>query len=735
MILVVMMHVIAALRLLFAVAYPEREIKEIISEFFKNNLDKSVKFEDVYIDFSADIIITDFNVSITSDFNDNISLIKSKKGVIHLSFFDLVKGQVTLKGIDFNRNEVTFPKKYGRGYLESIDAVIDLKKFIQKMKRSHGEFFINFNDTSFLFRETLRDRQVLIELFNMDSGVRIGADGISYDCKGNIRPLKTQVIRKGSFHCTGSVRQGSEPRYDHRIIIENFDLSYLNDYIGEFKWAEISLSGGWSTDVEISRRGDLLAFKGDVETNSLAVADITRKFNLVANENLTVKFDVNCDLKKNIYIVKSAKIYDEVFTITGSGEYADNKDQEKVAFQYNTNKIDLADLSQNLTPVRGLEYSGILESQGTFILDKKKNTATGSRINISARELSIRNTRRGQERTILGESDIIIALSDTSLNADMKLKPLGSDLAVTGRTQIASWAPLKSESRFFLKSRKMNGENIFHALRYSLERLMAGAYESRKKSEDGGANFLQKPAGRFMNNNNMIIDCDFKSIFFGKKTSLSDFILGARLNRGVLSLNEFKLDGCDAKYKLAIQGYFNSDMPYVKLEGKIDDFNIHDLYSGSGLRGSMTGMANVDFSYELSAYRLADILENSKGRLNVFVGKGEMKKTAFQDRLTGFLKKNGYQANQLSSLDFDSMNISISQQGENFWIGNMGIKGDKLYFTALGDFIYNAGLQSKFVVTLRDQGTPVAVPLVLSGPLLAPCLDIFERKGSVKACF
>src|SRR4030042_5438390 len=84
---VAIINILATLRLLFAVAYPDRVLREVITEYFKTNLNKAVKFEDQYIDYSGNIIISDFNISITSDFNDNVSLVKSKKAVVNLGFF------------------------------------------------------------------------------------------------------------------------------------------------------------------------------------------------------------------------------------------------------------------------------------------------------------------------------------------------------------------------------------------------------------------------------------------------------------------------------------------------------------------------------------------------------------------------------------------------------------------------------------------------------------------------
>jgi hypothetical protein len=48
-------------------------------------------FDDVQITPLGNIIIANFNLSATGDFNDNISIVKASKAVFHLDFFKLLK--------------------------------------------------------------------------------------------------------------------------------------------------------------------------------------------------------------------------------------------------------------------------------------------------------------------------------------------------------------------------------------------------------------------------------------------------------------------------------------------------------------------------------------------------------------------------------------------------------------------------------------------------------------------
>jgi len=91
---------------------PEKYLKNAISGFFKENLDKAVKFESMRFDFFGNIEVRDFNLSVSSDFNDNISLVKSRKFLIRLDLWKLLKNETLVKSITFNDAEITIFKKY-----------------------------------------------------------------------------------------------------------------------------------------------------------------------------------------------------------------------------------------------------------------------------------------------------------------------------------------------------------------------------------------------------------------------------------------------------------------------------------------------------------------------------------------------------------------------------------------------------------------------------------------------
>lgn len=734
-VLFVIINSMATLRLLFSVVYPERILKEVVSDYFKNNLNKAVKFEDIYIDYDGTVVISDFNVSITGDFNDNISLIKSDRAVVNLRFFRLFTGDISVEGIDFYNSEITFIKKYGRTHLDSFLMVFDPDTFIKKTQKNYTDFYIDFHKARLFYRESLRSKQITLELYKIDAEMNIDSENFSYGVTGRIKPYQSDVIRNGDFNCRGAVQVRSYDAYSHRVVINNFDLSFLNEHILDYKLADIALKGAFSVDALIRKKKDLVQLTGQAETGSLTVVSLDKKFNLLSNENCNLHLDMTVNTAFNRYSVKQVKVSDDVISLDATGTYVQNLKEEALSVKFKTNSIDLEELSQNLTPLKDIEYGGTLQFGGDIDLDFKHARASVMKVRAALDGFTMSRNDKGTIVPLIDESAVKLSLDDKSINIDISARPLQSDLTVKSRTAVTAWIPFKSDTTVTLSSKKMNLENLKHAAVYLADRAYASAYED-KRSAIETIPFLQRPLGKFLNYNTIALNGILDTVFYGKKSRFSEVALEAQLNRGALLVNEFKADGYNAKYRLSFQGYFNSDQPYVKLEGKIEDFDLESFYADSGLKGTLSGgKARTEFSYEVSAARIGDILDNAKGHFNVYVGKGEIKNTPAQHSILKFLHKNGHDADSISAITFEDVTMSISEQGENFWFSNFGVRGDTLMFSAIGDYIYEGGINSNFGITIRKDAAVLNIPIRLSGPVLAPCIEVTGKKNSLRTCF
>ncbi len=102
----------AGLKLYLVYRFPEKEIKNFATRFIKENFNKAVRFDDISMSLYGDIIITNFHISISSDFNDNISLIKTGRARVSLDLFALFKGDMIIKGMYLDAPEINLVKKF-----------------------------------------------------------------------------------------------------------------------------------------------------------------------------------------------------------------------------------------------------------------------------------------------------------------------------------------------------------------------------------------------------------------------------------------------------------------------------------------------------------------------------------------------------------------------------------------------------------------------------------------------
>ncbi|HOW82842.1 MAG TPA: hypothetical protein PK573_09790, partial [Spirochaetota bacterium] len=75
-----------AMKVFFSLRYTEDFLKKQFNSVMKDGLNRAAKFEDISIDFYGNLIISPFTLSVSNDFNDSLSLIKSTELVVALGF-------------------------------------------------------------------------------------------------------------------------------------------------------------------------------------------------------------------------------------------------------------------------------------------------------------------------------------------------------------------------------------------------------------------------------------------------------------------------------------------------------------------------------------------------------------------------------------------------------------------------------------------------------------------------
>ena len=230
------------LKLFFTYSYSEKRLKESIRTFFMDNFNKAITLNEVYITTAGNIVIKNLNVSIGSDFNDNISLIACSEAAIDMKFFQMLRGNPVVVGLDFNNALVTVLKNYGKPYSETFKNIFLSINDLEKMKNIDLASFDVSLDGAILYREILRDDRFEIKIRQVDLDTSIRSSKITYDFSGVLLPLESVELGEGSIQLSGRINLAEGYKYKgsrHRVYINNLDLSYGNIFIKEHDFSAL----------------------------------------------------------------------------------------------------------------------------------------------------------------------------------------------------------------------------------------------------------------------------------------------------------------------------------------------------------------------------------------------------------------------------------------------------------------------------------------------------------------
>jgi len=723
--------IIFSLKIYISIQYPEKILKNVVTTFFKENFNKAVKFDEVFFNTTGNIVLTNFDLSITSDFNDNMSLIKSRETIFRVSLAELLRGNITINSIDYSDSTVSVLKKYGKDYIESFRGITGLKQKIFKIKNlNHDRFKINFYNTTFLYKEIFKDNRLTIKCSNINTGITFEDDTIKYKFNGILRPYKTKSIQNGNIILEGEIFSNYKSPTIHKIKIENLDLTYFNDFIREYKQGSISIMGGLYTDIKILSDNNKIAYSGKIETNNFSmISHGSTSYNIISNENLNSEIDIQISNEKNKIEVKKIVIFDEIFKISGSGIYRNDKDSNNLKINFNSNKIDLEKLSAFITPAKDICYKGFLETNGNIDYDFNDNKAENIFLNLGITDFILNRYNEGTKTEIVRKGALDFKIRDNSIKVSLKSETPKSDFNLNSTSKITSWLPLKSNTDLSVVSKDVSLNLLCKTLTGGLDRLLALSFKDHKKGY-AEIYFLDKPVGRFTRNNNMHLTYRADNITCGQNAKFNDLLVDINHTNGKLNLDKFSLKGYGAKYSMAIKALFNRDYPSISINARVGGLDLGLLSKDYSDNSFFSGKLYLDYQNELNAYRISHLVENTRGKLNIRINRGNFSNTEVQKNINSFLTKNGFSNINTDIINFSHLSGSFMQYGSNFYFRNLSIMSDILNFSSYGKYDYHKGIDMNIYARFTDMNKKkVRIPLKLEGKLFSPMLSMKKKKS------
>ncbi len=726
---------LASLKIYLVSMYPGNVLKEYVTAFVRDNFRKAVTFDDAYMSVFGNIVISNLNVSIGGDFNDNISLIKCGSAKIRLGFLSVLAGRPVIRGMLFEDPEITLYKKYGKGYLETFRDIFSLTRPVADISLiDHDRFVISIDNSRLLYREVFRDETLQLKMERVSARFVLRGDILGYDISGRTLPLRDEDLGRGRLRFSGKVKIAGDNSFvssASTLGLGNIDVSYFNLYIAENAKDALFLGGGLDASVEINTVQSDASFRGRAEVTNLEVLEVrnNERVHFVSHENLNI--DLLCDSADGFgrLAVRRFELSDDNVRLSLSGIYNSSAKEKYFDVTFDTNAIDLARMSENITPVRGAVFRGVLKAGGRVHYDLQNGASRGARLSLDLDDFGMKLLEKKGTRDVVKQLKAEISLADDVLKARVRAGLEESRFDLAWETFIKKWAPLSTESFITLDSPEMAGGDILGAFRAVVEYFYEGAYEDKKIGYDVNK-FHEESLGQFLNANNVKARLDAKKVVLGHRAILANVSFDTGLRDGRFYLENFIAAGYGAEYSLKAEGQFNLWQPMVSVSAGIKNFDLKSFGADAGVKGEISGVLGATLDFQVGAYRLSQILDNAIMDAAVEIAGGSLKNTPLQDRFAEFLEENGVKDPDVKEIALPAASFNFSQRADNFQVTKLYLQGDRARFYARGRYWYDEGLNVPVEVTVAQAGAPGAfqnVPLEIKGPLAAP--KLYRAKG------
>ncbi|NLV67107.1 MAG: hypothetical protein GXY14_05455, partial [Spirochaetes bacterium] len=184
--------------------YPGKQLALVIKESIKDTFGKAVKFDSYYFRLNGDIVLLNFYLSNTTDFNDNLNLVKCYKIVIDTDILSVLSNDIAINGVYIYEPELIIVKNYGKKYYDVVEdnftSGINRELF---EKLAGNGFFINIYDGKGSYREMFRNGKNTILFNDFNLKIKYRDKKIRYNASGDIIRRDKSLIDTCSFTLKG----------------------------------------------------------------------------------------------------------------------------------------------------------------------------------------------------------------------------------------------------------------------------------------------------------------------------------------------------------------------------------------------------------------------------------------------------------------------------------------------------------------------------------------------------
>lgn len=714
--------------------YPGNQLAESIKENFKDSFGKSIKFDSMIFRYNGDIILHNFYLSNTTDFNDNVNLIKCSEVVIDTYLLDLLREKITFSAVIMFEPEINIIKNYGKSYTDTFitDIVAGFKndkinQFITK------RFSIVLTDSQLFYREIFKKSKTSVDFFDVDIDILYNGDELEYEIDGSIVNNNISRWRSCGFDVEGEVTF-NEAKSRNRVKFSNIDISIVNNFLAEIYNDPVVLKGELSGDLSFNTDKENIDIRAEIDACDIYASgsDSSSGF-FLKDESIKFEFDITALSTLERMKINKFKIDDDILAIELKSEYVKG---EQLSLAIHSNKIDLSLLSGKFIPFKHATYEGDFFFNGSFKFNLKDMVPEDLGLDVKLNGFSITPSEISDNKLkIIKQCNALVAADKEKLLLKSKFNLGDTDVDITFNSQISGWNPFVSKNQVEILSKKMELALLRQAVMAGIDSIYNMAYVDMFQNFDEQRNFLKEPEGIFINNNDLNLTVKAEKLLIVNGAAFDDFNINFKLEKGFLKTELFSLQGYEGVFSLDVYAAFRQEYPFIKIAGGVENLNIAKMSVDSDSAIQAAGILTSDFKFETNAFRVGQIVENGRAAFNISIKDGYFSKTENINKLDNFIKDSGYIQSLPQILPFNSFTFTFMQSANEYYIKNFSMTGNKCSFSAYGKFTEEDGLNVPLNLNINSDNTFTKIPLLISGNLRSPCVKINEKKKQDYICF
>jgi hypothetical protein len=722
--------IVAGLQIYCAIAVNNDDFRKKMNDYFLDNFNKAIKFDDVKVYFWGNVSLSNFQMSKSADFNDTTPLIRCENASISISPFDLILRKITVKKIDIKGGEINILKQVG----DDIDSIVDIFRSFNTSESTNSQS----NEMTIAFEEVALNIKMgfdgdYLQIKAKDLAGLISKKGRkikwSYACK--ILPNDEKKRNLGSLNGNGFIDvTWKGDRYGEIINeCEEIDLSNYSPIAARYLGKTFHVDGSGKVKLALAFYKNSISSKWEIAIDDLNILEDKKIIMSVKS------FSGNCivDIISNKKIrVNSFQLTDGNIEMSGSVVCEWKKGNKSLNISYEMKKFDLDDFASSYMVSKDINIDGNAESVGNIycditngILDLCIDT-----INVRLKKASWKtNTKR--ELTMV-QGDTGVRIDDNMLNINSIGTLDGSRYTIKMKTDIWRFKPLSSTTVLEGYWENIDSCYIAEILYKSASRIIEDAYNDRKKGYEE-IRFLDTAAGDIVTHNDFIIKSDFEKITIGSdKGAIKKTGFSVSLKQGLLKGGIETGDLLGGTMRITFDGMFKTDFPQFAIDGNVENVDLSRLVKSTAGNGMDSGSLSMTMKYNINGNRIAHIIDNGIMDMEINVKDMILGKSSYLKSITEYITKSKMDE-RMVPLKINTGNIIYHQANGNGYIQRFSISGDMIGMNGFGKYLYDTGISIHGECMLKKTEGPVMnAPFGIMGAFAKPELavgKIFDKKS------